>query len=106
MITADFYKENDTLRLCVSGHADYAESGGDIVCAGVSGIVYALIGYLANSGIYLKINSLRSGCADIECSQRGEEALKQTCIGLIQIQVTYPGCVSVKNQLWNWRAAG
>jgi uncharacterized protein YsxB (DUF464 family) len=46
MITADFYKENDTLRLCVSGHADYAESGGDIVCAGVSALLYGFVAYL------------------------------------------------------------
>lgn len=36
------------LALTVSGHAGYAERGRDIVCAGVSTLVFALGRYLGN----------------------------------------------------------
>ena len=35
--------DNDALTLTLSGHADYAPRGQDIVCAGVSTLVYTLI---------------------------------------------------------------
>ena len=103
MIKASFSREESGLRAIICGHAGYSESGADIVCAAVSGIVYAMLGYLANSGAYLKINSIGSGVADIECDPSGEEAMKLCCIGLIQIALTYPGTVSVDSMAWGWR---
>ena len=35
--------DSDALTLSVSGHAEYAPKGHDIVCAGVSTLVYTLI---------------------------------------------------------------
>lgn len=35
--------DSDTLTLTLSGHADYAPKGQDIVCAGVSALIYTLI---------------------------------------------------------------
>ncbi len=104
MILAHFYESGeDTLRLTVSGHAGYGDGGADIVCAAVSGIFYALAGYLANSEFKANIRAARSGFADIECSRGGEEAMKQACIGLLQIQLSYPGTVNVSNSLWSWK---
>ena len=103
MIKAHFYRNGDALRLTVKGHAGYSENGDDIVCAAVSGIFYALSGYLANFGGGLDVIALGSGFADIACSQSGEEAMKQACIGLIQMQESYPDFVSVDNAVWNWR---
>ena len=104
MISARFYRSGeDNLRLTVSGHAGYSDGGDDIVCAAVSGIFYALSGYLANFGGGIRIISIDSGFADIECSHAGEEAMKQACIGLLQMQATYPDFVSVDNSVWNWR---
>ncbi len=103
MIKAEFFRADERLRLRLCGHAGYADGGEDIVCAAVSGIVYALLGYLANSACSLKINRLGSGIADVECGEGGLEALKLACIGLIQIELTYKGCVKVSNSLFNWR---
>ena len=103
MIRADFSRDESGLRLKLCGHAGYSFCGGDIVCAAVSGIFYALLGYLANMDAGLKINALSSGIADIECGLVGEEAMKLCCIGLIQIALTYPGTVSVDSVAWNWR---
>lgn len=38
-----FYKNNKINEINVSGHANYALKGNDIVCAGVSSICYACI---------------------------------------------------------------
>ena len=35
--------DRDALTLCIKGHANYAPYGQDIVCAGVSTLVYTLI---------------------------------------------------------------
>ena len=102
MITADFYREGERLRLTISGHAGYSDGGDDIVCAAVSGIFYALTGYLANFGGGLDIRAVSSGFADIECSPCGEEAMKQACIGLLQMQASYPEHVGVENRIWRW----
>ena len=103
MIKAGFFREDEALRLVISGHAGYSKSGDDIVCAAVSGIFYALTGYLANFAGELEIREIRSGYADIGCSGAGEEAMKQACIGLLQMQSTYPDHVSVDNNIWHWK---
>ena len=46
MIRINYCREEDRHRLTVDGHAGYAEHGRDIVCAGVSAISFALLGYL------------------------------------------------------------
>lgn len=37
-------------RITVSGHAGHAPAGQDIVCAAVSALMYALAGYLEETG--------------------------------------------------------
>ena len=103
MITANFSRDESGLRMSVKGHAEYSSGGDDIVCAAVSGLVYALLGYLANEAVEFKINAFGSGVADIECSLRGEEAMKLACIGIWQISLTYPEYVEVENHAWNWK---
>ncbi len=102
MIQVDFFHDEDRLRLRICGHANYAEAGADIVCAAASGIFYAALGYLANFECDLKINKLDSGIADIECSERGVQALGVACIGFIQIEQTYPGYIKVSNSIFKW----
>ena len=44
MIKVDIQKEVENIKqVTVDGHADFAEHGSDIVCAGVSSIVFGLI---------------------------------------------------------------
>ena len=104
MITASFTRNETGLRLALSGHAIYCESGDDIVCAAVSGIFYALCGYLANTHKEgLIIHSIRPGCGDVECDASGEEAMRFACIGLLQIALTYPENLAVINSAFNWK---
>ena len=104
MIRVCLKKEEKDLRLTLCGHAKYAPCGSDIVCAATSGLVYALIGYLVNLGKgNFRINALREGYADILCGEEYAEQLKLIAIGLIQLEATYPGHISVSESIWNWR---
>lgn len=100
MIEAEFSRGDGGFSLSVSGHAGYSACGGDIVCAAVSGIVYALAGYLVNECKGAVIGTLRPGCAAIECGFDGENAMRMAYIGLLQLALTYPDHVRVKCDAW------
>ncbi len=108
MISADFTRENegDRLYMTLQGHANYADDGRDIVCAAVSGLFYALCGYLANlEGGDLVLEKAIPGDARLSCAPCGVEAMRLVCIGLIQIMLSYPGCLSVTNSAFDWSIA-
>ena len=46
MIRAYYTEDKGKHELTIRGHAGYAEHGKDIICAGVSAIVYALLGWI------------------------------------------------------------
>ena len=100
MIEADLLKRDGRFSLVVSGHAGYSRSGDDIVCAAVSGIVYALAGYLTNECEGAMVNALRPGLASIECGGGGEAAMRMAYIGLLQLALTYPEFVSIRCDAW------
>ena len=100
MINADFSRRDGRFSLVVSGHAGYSRSGDDIICAAVSGIVYALIGYLVNEGDGVRISALRHGLASVECGCDGDAAMRMAHIGLLQLALTYPKFVSVRCDAW------
>ena len=99
MIEAFFAKKEGRCSLFVNGHAGYANVGRDIVCAAVSSLVCALAGYIRNECDGAEIHALRSGIASLECGEDGEEAMRMTYIGLLQIALTYPGIVCVKGDV-------
>ena len=104
MIDAGFYNTEDGYRVIISGHADYAPRGEDVVCGAASGVFYAFCGYLYNfcrEG--LKVHSVKDGFADVECGENGSEAVKMALLGLWQLAITYPENVSVHNGAFNWR---
>ena len=99
MIEAFFDEKDGRFSLFVNGHAGYAEVGQDIVCSAVSCLVCALAGYIRNECDGAKIHALRSGIASLECGADGEDAMRMTYIGLLQLALTYPGIVSVKGDV-------
>ena len=103
MISAEFLLGDGCFSLRISGHAGHSSDGSDIVCAAVSGIFYALLGYAANECERLHIKNISSGIADIEVSADGEEAMKLAYIGFLQIAASYPGTVSVKESVWGFK---
>ena len=104
MIKARFYRDGESLRMTIDGHAGYGRLGNDIVCAAVSGIFYALMGYLRSfKRDMINIRAVEYGHTDIICDSECEEALKLACMGIFEVALTYPDHVKVENELWNWR---
>ena len=104
MIDADFSRTEKGFRLRIEGHARCGVEGEDIVCAAVSGIFYALCGYIINfKPDSIKVNALESGLADIECGVECEDQLQLACLGLWQIASTYPTHMKVGIGAWNWK---
>lgn len=104
MIRAHFYRDGESLRMTIDGHAGYGRLGNDVVCAAVSGIFYALMGYLRSfKRDMINIRTVEYGHADIICDSECEEALKLACMGIFEVALTYPDHVKVENELWNWR---
>ena len=102
MISAVFDRCDGGFVFKMQGHADKSDSSGELVCAAASGIFYSLIGYLANDCEGLKIKALSPGDAVVECCEDGESAMKQACIGLIQLALTYPESIEVVSSAWGW----
>lgn len=94
MIRIDYKREGKHHTLTVQGHAGYDANGKDIVCAGVSAISYALLGYLHNAGCVVADAKTESGDLGIAC-WGGNEAFDMAMIGYLQIAKKYPQCVDV-----------
>lgn len=81
-------------RITVSGHAGYAPTGQDIVCAAVSALTYALAGYLEETGQAAR-SDIRRGYADIEGAEGCGAAFALVRCGMEQLAAAYPGCVEM-----------
>lgn len=98
MIEIRYIKTNAMHCLSIKGHADYANHGDDIVCAGVSAVTYTLAGWLINrvdeTERYMKLDS---GNGTIMCYalDKADTAFDMAMIGFTQIANTYPNHVSV-----------
>lgn len=85
-------------KITVSGHAGYAESGKDIVCAGVTALTQTLIrsleGVTGNEIDY----EISSGRADIHyrnLSEEGKLLVDSFFIGICQIADEFPENVRI-----------
>lgn len=104
MIDVGFFREDKEYRLIISGHANYAPEGQDIVCSAVSTLFNTLVGYLPTvKKCRYKICRVQKGYAEIVCSFEGEEALRMVCIGVLQISEQYPMHVRLQNHIWKSR---
>lgn len=94
MIRARYTAEGNRHTLVIGGHAGYDEYGKDIVCAGVSAIVQALMAWVENNPHYAECVTTdeRTGEIIIAC-EGGEDVsavFQMTTIGLEQISRAYP----------------
>lgn len=99
MVRANYRVEDSTHTLSVVGHANYDEYGKDIVCAGISALVQALIGWI-------EVNYYKANCISID-TQGGEvliscdggedlaSVFNMTAIGLEQIADCYPDHIEI-----------
>lgn len=97
MITARYTTEDGKYTLTVEGHAGYDEPGKDIVCAGVSALVYALLGWLEDhpeDTEYVDM-SMEDG-ASVSCvgDERVGAVFEAIFTGIEMIACRYPDHVS------------
>ena len=95
MIRVDYTRKGSHHHtLTVHGHAGYDDTGRDIVCAGVSAISYALLGYLYHVGYVVEDVKTESGDLSLSCVG-GDAAFDMAMVGYLQIARAYPQCVDV-----------
>lgn len=101
MIRANYTRDGNEHTLTIHGHANYDEYGKDIVCAGASALVQALIGWIENNPYDVEVDciSLDDTNAEVVISCRGENdtaaVFYMTAIGLEQIANSYPDHVYI-----------
>lgn len=94
MIRASYSHGGKVHRLTIDGHAGYAPQGSDIVCAGVSALAYALVGYL--EGVDGSFFNSQPGHLVIECKngKHVHTAFEVTVTGIRQLADAYPDNVT------------
>lgn len=99
MVKAKYTVEENTHTLVVLGHAGYDEYGKDIVCAGVSAIVEALIGWCEENYETVNCISIDPTGGEVIISCEGGDELAavfyMASIGLEQIAYSYPDHVQI-----------
>ncbi len=99
MITAKYTAEGNTHTLTVLGHANFGEYGKDIVCAGVSALVQALIGWIENNPYDVDCVSIDNINGEVIVACEGNEEVAavfyMTAIGMEQIAEAYPNHVDI-----------
>ena len=99
MVKAIYRVEEDTHTLTVLGHANYDEYGKDIVCAGVSALVQALIGWIEENIYKANCISIDPTSGEVIVCCEGKEELAavfhMTAIGLEQLAYSYPDHVQI-----------
>ena len=86
-------------RITVSGHADFAEAGKDIVCAGVSALVQGLIGSvesLTSDKIKYEISPGRADINYGDLSEEGTLLVDSFFIGICMIADEFPEHVRIE----------
>lgn len=98
MIEAYYSRTGDDYFLGVYGHAQYDAHGRDIVCAGVSAITFALLGFLNSHGDDIRSLDTRNKSGEAEITCTGNEtigtAFEMAAIGIAQIAAKYPDNVT------------
>ncbi len=98
MTQVSYARKGKTHRLTLKGHAGGGESGGNIVCAGVSALAFSLLGYLENHREELKelSNQVEKGEVRVYAEGDGQEPVFElTLTGLGQIARKYPDLVAI-----------
>lgn len=99
MVRARYTVADTTHTLVVTGHANYAEYGKDIVCAGASAIVQALIGWIEENHYKAGYISIDPKNGEVIISCEGNEKIaavfNMASIGLEQLADSYPDYVQI-----------
>lgn len=81
-------------KVIIKGHSNYADSGKDIVCSGISTLFYAFYGYLTKRGA-LKAWKAYPGDSFIAFNKEGKEGLLMFTEGAKMVAENFPEFVKV-----------
>ena len=97
MIRIHYDYDRDHHHLHIAGHAGYAPAGSDIVCAGVSALSFALLGYLRQTNAAVEETACSRGALMLRCKGGGQadSAFSMALAGYQIIAETYPQHVEV-----------
>lgn len=99
MITIQIQDRYQGYQLEARGHAGYDTQGRDIVCAGVSALIWTMGNYvihnsrLKNASYTDTDDFVKIGCDYMDISCR--ETIKAIEIGLVEMQERYPQCIKI-----------
>lgn len=99
MTVVNATRNGNEYALTAKGHA----TGSPVVCAAVSGLLYALAGYLKNAEKAGRVETemLRIEEAFVEIRCKGSrDAWEMAVIGLLQIEQQYPQFLSVSVEIF------
>lgn len=93
--------QKNIASLSIQGHAEYAEQGEDLVCAGVSSIAIGLLNALEKFNSESNY-SMKDNCISIEVNDLKDQvtqiALKTAVIQLETMQDSYKAYIKIKKQ--------
>lgn len=97
MTRVTFRRRGKMLTLRCDGHAEYGETGKDIVCSGISAICQTLALWCRNAdGVELLAHIQEPGKFRLTAACRDEEPWKAAAMGLLGIEKRYPDNLTVK----------
>lgn len=90
-------RNNEHFQIVLDGHALF-NPGNDIVCAGISSLIYAFAGTIKNNNYPKKIDLVpgHSVINVVDMDQYLKGATDQLIIGLLQIQKKYEKNLTIK----------
>lgn len=89
-------RERDTVRLECRGHAGYAESGKDVVCAAISAICQTLYLWCRNAeGVSITRECIEPGRFLLEAHGPCVEPWRAAVLGLMSLTQGYPAYIRV-----------
>ena len=93
MIEISVRSSDRELDVIITGHADYADYGKDVVCAGVSTLFYTLLNY---SVLHCETDyRVSDGVCRLRAGRVPEEIVTFFATGVQMIEEHYPDCVRV-----------
>lgn len=97
MIRVSFERDNGRLRIRADGHAGYAPHGEDIICAGVSTLLYTCIYYLLEKcGNMLEWDE-DEGYLEMRFPEKdGKAAFDVTLAGIRMMNESHPAYVKLE----------
>jgi uncharacterized protein YsxB (DUF464 family) len=98
MVLVEFKKNNNVSFLRITGHADFAEHGSDIVCAGISTLAYSIGNKILNmdENFNLEVNENEFKFNNDMTNLEINLLLDTLYEGLLMIEHQYPENITFK----------